>query len=119
MGGGRARLLASLTSPSPDDGLQVQASTLLPARLRKLQVGNEISDSTSGPGESVKAESSAERPAQEEKEQNVIRKSGSSGRKIGAFTNYIRLDLDPDKGVFEYEVRFEPQIHDRNLRFKV
>lgn len=31
-------------------------------------------------------------------------------------TNYIRLNTDPEKGVFEYEVRFKPEIHTLNLR---
>lgn len=31
-------------------------------------------------------------------------------------TNYVRLKVDKDRGVFEYEVRFEPNIHAETLR---
>lgn len=32
-------------------------------------------------------------------------------------TNFIRLECEPDKGIFEYEVRFEPAIHSNQMRF--
>lgn len=37
---------------------------------------------------------------------------------INTVCNYIRLNSDPDKGVFEYEVRFVPNVDSRNLRIK-
>lgn len=33
--------------------------------------------------------------------------------------NYIRLKTDPNKGVFEYEVRYSPAIHSMQLRYKL
>lgn len=38
------------------------------------------------------------------------------GSVVSVETNYIRLNSDPDKGVFEYEVRFEPSVHSNGLR---
>lgn len=34
-------------------------------------------------------------------------------------TNYLQLHFDSDKGVFEYEVRFRPDVHAKNLRQKL
>lgn len=36
-----------------------------------------------------------------------------------ASTNWIRLSLDANKAVFEYEVKFEPPIDILNLRFSL
>lgn len=40
----------------------------------------------------------------------------ATGVPVNIVTNYIRLTTDPNKGVFEYEVRFEPSIHASSLR---
>lgn len=39
------------------------------------------------------------------------------GRKSGALSNYIRLKIEANKGVFEYEVRFEPNVHAERTRY--
>ena len=31
----------------------------------------------------------------------------------------MRVNVKPDKGVFEYEVRFEPQMDSKDFRFKL
>lgn len=36
---------------------------------------------------------------------------------MSALTNYIKLEVEPNKGVFEYEVRFEPPVHSNQMRF--
>lgn len=41
----------------------------------------------------------------------------SLGTPKNALTNYIKLEVEPDKGVFEYEVRFEPAAHSNQLRY--
>lgn len=33
--------------------------------------------------------------------------------------NYVRLHMDKNKGIFEYEVRFEPSIDSKDMRFKL
>ena len=33
--------------------------------------------------------------------------------------NYIRINVDPCKGIFEYEVQFEPEVDSRNFRTKL
>lgn len=41
------------------------------------------------------------------------------GTPIQVTTNYIRLKTDKNKGVFEYEVRYEPNIIATSLRYKL
>lgn len=41
------------------------------------------------------------------------------GTKFEGLTNYIKLTIEPDRGIFEYEVRYEPNIHCQNLRTKL
>ena len=33
--------------------------------------------------------------------------------------NYVRVNIDPGKGIFEYEVRFDPSQDSRDMRFKL
>lgn len=41
------------------------------------------------------------------------------GREIEVITNYLELRFDSSKGVFDYEVRFKPDVHAKNLRHKL
>ncbi|XP_073816374.1 argonaute 3 [Musca autumnalis] len=43
---------------------------------------------------------------------------GNKGHPVRLACNYIRLQSDPDKGVFVYEVRFTPNVDSTNLRMK-
>jgi len=47
----------------------------------------------------------------------VIRK-GEGGKKVSLTANYVRLEVEKGKGVFEYEVRFSPPVDSKNERFK-
>lgn len=38
---------------------------------------------------------------------------------MDALTNFIKLEIEPDRGVFEYEVKFDPNIHSVNIRYKL
>ncbi|XP_030382554.1 protein argonaute-3 [Scaptodrosophila lebanonensis] len=44
--------------------------------------------------------------------------SGSKGSSVNLSSNYIRLESDPNKGVYVYEVRFNPSIDSVHLRMK-
>jgi aubergine-like protein len=39
--------------------------------------------------------------------------------RIPVTANYIRLNLEPGKGVYEYEVHFEPEVESRQMRNKL
>ncbi len=45
--------------------------------------------------------------------------AGHEGRKHSIATNYLRLEIAPGKGVFEYEVSYEPRVDNRNSRFRL
>ena len=51
-----------------------------------------------------------------EREPVIMR--GTKGREIDIYTNYINLEFEPNKGVFEYEVRFEPGVDSNSIRYK-
>ena len=34
-------------------------------------------------------------------------------------SNYLKLEANPNSGVYEYEVRFDPNIDMRNERFRI
>ncbi|XP_066151998.1 piwi-like protein Ago3 [Euwallacea fornicatus] len=44
---------------------------------------------------------------------------GTSGKQINISLNYLRLDLEKGRGVFEYEVKFNPEIDAKNHRVKL
>lgn len=44
-------------------------------------------------------------------------RSEFEGTLKNALTNFIRLEVEEKKGIFEYEVRFEPQAHSNQLRY--
>jgi len=51
-------------------------------------------------------------------EESVVLKHGSKGTPFTAMTNCIMLNCDKDFGVFEYEVRFQPEIDNIQHRYK-
>lgn len=44
---------------------------------------------------------------------------GKSGKPLKVTSNYLRLEAQPNTGVYEYEVRFDPMIDMRNERFRL
>lgn len=49
----------------------------------------------------------------------IVKINFISGREVEIMTNYMKLNFDPAKGVFEYEVRFKPEVHALILRQKL
>lgn len=39
--------------------------------------------------------------------------------RIPIIANYIRMNIDPGKGIFEYEVRFDPPVDSKAMRFRL
>ncbi|EGI70106.1 PREDICTED: protein argonaute-3 [Acromyrmex echinatior] len=48
-----------------------------------------------------------------------ICRQGKSGMKIEAYCNYVDLILEPGKGLFQYEIKFSPNIDSIGLRRKL
>ncbi|XP_044742095.1 piwi-like protein Ago3 [Chrysoperla carnea] len=42
-----------------------------------------------------------------------------SDKIVTSTANYIRLNVDPEKGVYEYDVRFNPSVDNRNLKLQI
>ncbi len=39
--------------------------------------------------------------------------------RIDMIANYVRVDIDPGKGIYEYEVRFDPTVDSKSIRFQL
>ena len=44
---------------------------------------------------------------------------GKEGKPLAISSNYLKLDIEKGKGVYEYEVSYEPRIDNRNTRFRL
>ncbi|XP_001603582.2 piwi-like protein Ago3 [Nasonia vitripennis] len=52
-------------------------------------------------------------------EEEIVSRQGSSGKTISLTANYINLKVNKDKGMFQYEVKFAPDVDSRSLRYKL
>lgn len=123
-GRGRAALIQSLSQQG--DSATIASSVILGrGRLRTGADTKAGGDASSAP---LAEQTIADRPDLTRKMEEVViserepapvRKVGTKGRPVNAVCNYIRLQSDPNKGVFEYEVRFSPNIDSRNIRMRL
>ncbi|XP_069699949.1 piwi-like protein Ago3 isoform X2 [Periplaneta americana] len=144
-GRGRAAILASLSTQikakvpeevTPTPGPSVPAGRGRAALLQALAQGRGSTPTTPGsessaqhsraqvrdvepPVQRMGQMSLQEKPPVSLQEKPPVHRTGESGKQIRATANYIRLNLEPGKGVYEYEVRFEPQLDSRGMRFKL
>ncbi|XP_063613916.1 piwi-like protein Ago3 [Penaeus indicus] len=102
-GRGRAEILQAL---------KVGSLTSLPG-AKPLRADMQDSSSQS----SSVTESMQQLNISEPQEREAVMNRGTSGLKFSATSSWIRLSVNPEKAVFEYEVKFEPQVDARNLRF--
>ncbi|XP_015176453.1 PREDICTED: piwi-like protein 1 [Polistes dominula] len=49
----------------------------------------------------------------------VINRQGTSGTTVNIYSNYIDLKLEPGRGIYQYEVKFNPDIDSIALRRKL
>lgn len=54
--------------------------------------------------------------AEDTPDEPIVIRRGTKGTPVPIATNYIRLATDPQKGVFEYEVCYTPNVHSSSLR---
>lgn len=119
----RGQFFSSLSSSDPEPGLDIQAITHSNiSRLQRLQLATAAEAKLQPsyvPSIPEEESPSAVVESDDEVDTAVVERVGKSGKRIGALTNYIRIQIDPEKGVFEYEVRFAPAIHAAPVRFKL
>lgn len=53
-----------------------------------------------------------------DEQREPVQKHGQAGRPYAALTNCIMLECDKNFGIFEYDIRFTPEIDDKRLRRK-
>ncbi|GLV39996.1 Argonaute 3 [Carabus blaptoides fortunei] len=61
----------------------------------------------------------ADKPPKEEPEREPLEYKGVSGKQVPATANYISLHLEKGRGVFEYEVKFVPDVDSKSARFRM
>ncbi|KAJ8911083.1 hypothetical protein NQ315_000543, partial [Exocentrus adspersus] len=52
-------------------------------------------------------------------EKEVVTYRGETGKSLKVSANYIKLHVDKERGVYEYEVRFNPELDAKNRRIKM
>ncbi|XP_066994690.2 piwi-like protein Ago3 isoform X2 [Anabrus simplex] len=113
-GRGRASLLASLAkAPQPEPELFKKD-----ARAETPEAGTSRTSESWSSRTSVTSVTRSFSQASLE-ERPPIKMHGSDGKQIDATANYIPLIVEPGKGVFEYEVRFNPDLDAKKLRFQL
>lgn len=85
--------------------------------LRKTHLQQEHDKNSRSNNGSQKGSSVVSKPESEDKLEPIYAR-GTKGTPVTMLTNYIRLDCQQNFGVYEYEVRFSPNIEAKNLRFR-
>lgn len=83
-------------------------------KMKELQIGSNGDAKPERPQETTAAPDSPNR--ERSPPRSFI---GQSGKSVPASANYIRLKLEPGRGVFEYEVRFDPMVDAKSARYKM
>ncbi|XP_018573756.1 piwi-like protein Ago3 [Anoplophora glabripennis] len=52
-------------------------------------------------------------------EKDVVKYKGEAGKSINVSANYIKLHVEKERGVYEYEVKFDPELDAKNKRIKM
>ncbi|KAI4463539.1 eukaryotic translation initiation factor 2c [Holotrichia oblita] len=135
---GRAALLEAfksrLTKPGDDKQSSQQEEAPKPrgraaliSRMKELKIGSSVGPSSecmpsalpSRVEQPVKVEQPTPRESESKPELPVCSFKGTSGSTIHVTANYIRLSIEKNKGVFEYDIRFTPDIDAKALRYKI
>ncbi|XP_031622397.1 protein argonaute-3-like [Contarinia nasturtii] len=124
--GGRGKLMSMATPEQPgpaaivdeaQSGISSTTDALAQLRLKRRE---EASSKSSGSKEATTFQQyvSLAAPLDEPAVEEVVEaKIGTKGAQLQGLTNYIRLQTEPNKGVFEYEARFDPPVHSNQLRY--
>jgi len=126
--GGRAQLLASLKAGSSIVGSSSGGGgTTSPGteatRASPGRISPPAEQSVSPTAVAAGSPSSLVKPMSEVAIRNdvlepVVRK-GTAGKTVKMTANYVRLEVEGERGMYEYEVRFEPIVDSRDERFKL
>ena len=56
---------------------------------------------------------------QEERGGDPVVRKGTAGKTVKLTANYVRLEVEGEMGMYEYEIRFDPLVDSRDERFKL
>ncbi|KRT80752.1 hypothetical protein AMK59_5119 [Oryctes borbonicus] len=134
---GRAALLEAfksrVTRPGSDDksarpeqeAPKPRGRAALIFRMKELKIGRETGPNTSATAPESKVERNTKvegvtvKEPESKSELPICSFKGTSGSPIYVTANYIRLSIEKNKGVFEYDVRFIPDVDAKPLRYKI
>lgn len=91
---------------------------LFPKKMEKLSIKSD-SDKEVKKSSRCSTKSESSDTQSQPKELEAVLKHGEDGEPTKILTNYVKLHCDPDFGVFEYDVRFNPQIENQRFRSKL
>ncbi|XP_014217276.1 protein argonaute-3 [Copidosoma floridanum] len=114
-----ASTTASATSTQTTSTSSGSAGRGLLAGMMKKAPSLETSGETSGVLGKLSSLSLEDTRSSAVSEPEIVSRKGESGKKLQLTANYVRLKVDSSKGMFQYEVKFSPDIDSRNLRFKL
>ncbi|XP_046444818.1 piwi-like protein Ago3 [Daphnia pulex] len=95
------------------------------ARMRSLEVSSTTvkeavkSVAQERPKMQPKSEEVYPKPILTHQENAPIVKKGEMGNRIDVVANYVRVNIDPGKGIYEYEVSFFPLCDSKEVRFQL
>ena len=82
--------------------------------------GEKTTTSGESPGDVTKSSGASAPPTRKPREQQTpaptVFYRGKEGKAITVSSNYLQLEMEKDMGLFQYEVRFEPQLDGTNQR---
>ncbi|XP_053697192.1 protein argonaute-3 [Sabethes cyaneus] len=99
IGGGRGRFIQQLLNTAP--------GTISPptnGSKKDSDLSDKMSQATISVVETIEVEKAP------------VVKTGTRGTPVELMTNYIRIACNPDRGIYEYEVRFSPEVDSKAVR---
>ncbi|XP_058446425.1 protein argonaute-3 [Malaya genurostris] len=102
IGGGRGRFIQQLLNTAQDvSGVVTPTSN---GSKKDSDLSEKMSQATISAVETIDVEKAP------------LVKTGTKGTPVQLMTNYIRIACDPDRGIYEYEVRFSPEVDSKASR---
>ncbi|XP_055590596.1 protein argonaute-3 [Uranotaenia lowii] len=104
IGGGRGRFIQQLLNTAVD--AQSEETQSNGHRTRVDSLSEKMSQTTISVTETLTFDKAP------------VIKTGTKGTPVQLMTNYIRIACDPDRGLYEHEVRFHPEVDSKKARYQ-
>lgn len=117
---GRSALLASASELKRTEEPREEVSVPKTGRGRALlasYAAREASPSVGSISRQLSSTSLVESGSEGEKEPVIMK--GTYGREVSVGVNYVRLKVEKGKGLFQYDVQYDPPVESKSLRFGI